>query len=226
MSSKRKSVTFHDDVSTVYPECFDGTSSPVPINSALETTPASLQLDPMYLDWLRLATIAQYPFIVNGTFASHVYHQNFDEHTDLKNVSEYYRKVLGMTQEEILARQRAREAAVPALAEKYGSLGWGGLYVEVSKEAWVKNYRVGAPSCILGRTRLLTMTPDRRSTDFMARTSSCWKRSQRPLTKSVPSETGRFGPRANDPADEALRRRSRERARTVRAGRINVPPSL
>ena len=136
MTSKRKSVTFREKVSMIYPKGLDGSSAPAP----LTTTPAAkaqpLTLDPMYLTWLRSATQVHYPFIVDETFATHVYLQNFDEHIRSKNDKE-------------LHRAQSRKAAVPALAEKFGSLGWGTLYREVNEKAWVKNYRVGAPICIV-----------------------------------------------------------------------------
>ena len=131
MTSKRKSVTFLENVSTFYPKSFDGPSPPAPIIADPAAAHPSLELDPMYVTWLRLATKRQYPFIINGTFATHVYRQNFDQHLNMKH-SWHFQKV------------RERERAVPALAEKYGPLGWGSLYEKVSKEAWVKNYRVGA----------------------------------------------------------------------------------
>lgn len=130
MVSKRKSVTFNQDVSVIYPKHFDGSSSPRPITTTPATATKSLTLDPYYLKWLRDATNAHYPFIVNRTFATHVYRQNFDEHIKIKTYAD-------------LHRARSREAAVPALAEKYGSLGWGTLHKEVNEKAWVKNYRVG-----------------------------------------------------------------------------------
>ncbi|KAF6229752.1 hypothetical protein HO173_011268 [Letharia columbiana] len=129
MASKRKSVTFRENVSVVYPNNSGGSSSPAPITTAPATAPPSLELDPTYLTWLSLATKAQYPFIVNGTFAKYVYRQNFDKHLNMKH--DYNLQI---------ARQR--EAAVPPLAEKYGSLGWGSLYEKVTEEAWVKNYRL------------------------------------------------------------------------------------
>lgn len=136
MTSKRKSVTFRENTSTFYPKSFDGSSSPAPITHNPATAHPSLELDPMYLTWLRSATRAQYPFIVNGMFATYVYRQNFDQHLDMKH-NWHLQKV------------QEREAAVPALAEKYGPLGWGSLYEKVTQEAWVKNYRVrGAPGCV------------------------------------------------------------------------------
>lgn len=137
MPSKRKSVTFRENISEVSPAFFDGSSSPAPITNAPATAHPSLELDPMYLTWLRSATKAQYPFIVNGTFAKHVYHQNFDKHYNMKQSWQFQ-------------RVEEREAAVSALAEKYGPLGWGSLYDKVNKEAWVKNYRVESPSCVSG----------------------------------------------------------------------------
>lgn len=129
MPSKRKSVTFRDNVSMIYAKNFDGSSSPLPIT----TTPANAAqppaLDPTYLNWLRVATKLHHPFIVNGTFATHLYRQSFDEHIKIKTYEQ-------------LRRAQHREAAVSALAAKYGSLGWGNLYREVSAQAWVKNYRV------------------------------------------------------------------------------------
>ena len=116
----------------IYPKNFDGSSSPAPINTAPMTAAQPLTLDPMYLTWLRGATKTHYPFIVNGTFATHVYRQNFEEHIRIKNIDDFQ-------------RAQKREAAVPALAERYGSLGWGTLYREVSETAWVKNYRVSIP---------------------------------------------------------------------------------
>ena len=170
MPSKRKLVTFRDNVSMIHPKPFDGTSSPSPI-STNPTNPAQpLTLDPMYLSWLREATKVHYPFIINGTFATHVYLQNFDEHVKIKDVRQ-------------LERAQRREAAVPALAEKYGSLGWGTLYREVSPKAWVKNYRVSFPSYVFGRMTPLTMIRERKSIDSMIRTSYYSRRSQRPLTK-------------------------------------------
>ena len=129
MVSKRKSVAFHQDVSMILPKPFDGSSSPRPITTAPVTPTQPLTLDPYYLKWLRDATNAHYPFIVNGTFATHVYRQNFDEHIKAKTYDEYH-------------RAKDREEAVPALAEKYGSLGWGTLHREVSEKAWLNNYRV------------------------------------------------------------------------------------
>ena len=130
MASKRKSVTFRENVTTIYSKNFDGSSSPLPII----TTPANVapppSLDPMYLNWLRSATKVHHPFIVNGTFATHVYRQSFDDHVKIKTFAG-------------LQKAQNREAAVSALARKYGSLGWGNLYREVSEQAWVKNYRVG-----------------------------------------------------------------------------------
>ena len=134
MPRKRKSVTFHEKVSTIYPKTFDGSFSPVPNTTTFPTAAQPLKLDPMYVTWLRSATKVHFPFIVNGTFATHVYRQNFDEHVKIKTV-------------EAAQRAQSREAAVPPLAEKYGSLGWGNLYWEVSEKAWVKNYRVGIFSC-------------------------------------------------------------------------------
>ncbi|CAF9911619.1 MAG: hypothetical protein ALECFALPRED_007413 [Alectoria fallacina] len=128
MVSKRKSVTFRENVSMVTPKPFDGFTSPAPITAVPTSTSQSLELDPMYLTWLRSATKAQYPFIVNGTFAKHIYHQNFDLHLNVKHP--------GNVQ---FAQERG--AAVTVLAETYGSLGWGSLYKEVTEEAWVKNYR-------------------------------------------------------------------------------------
>lgn len=129
MHSKRKSVTFREDVSTIYPKNFDGSSSPLPIT----TTPANAAqpptLDPVYLNWLRVATKLHLPFIIDKTFATHLYRQNFEEHVKIKTYEQF-------------ERAEAREAAVSALATKYGSLGWGNLYREVSAQAWVKNYRV------------------------------------------------------------------------------------
>lgn len=129
MPSKRKSVTFRENVSMIYPKNFDGSSSPLPIT----TTPAKLAqpptLDPIYLNWLRVATKLHYPFIANGTFATHLYRQSFDEHIKIKTFEQ-------------LRRAQNREAAVSALAAKYGSLGWGNLFREVNQQAWVKNYRV------------------------------------------------------------------------------------
>lgn len=138
MASKRKSVTFRETVSMMYSKTFDGSSSPSPINITPAAVYQPLPLDPMYLRWLRLATKAHFPFIVNGTFATHVYHQNFDEHV--------YIRIKNNKQ---LQRAQQREAAVPALVEKYGSLGWGNLYWEVSKNAWVKNYRVHVSDLLL-----------------------------------------------------------------------------
>lgn len=172
MVSKRKSVTFRENVSMVTPKPFDGFTSPAPITAVPTSTSQSLELDPMYLTWLRSATKAQYPFIVNGTFAKHIYHQNFDLHLNVKHP--------GNVQ---FAQERG--AAVTVLAETYGSLGWGSLYKEVTEEAWVKNYRVGSLSCVLGWASLLTRILGRRSIGLMARTSSYWRRSPRPITKCV-----------------------------------------
>lgn len=130
MPSKRKSVSFHEKISTIYTKSFDGSSSPASINDVPATAYPSPELDLKYVTWLRSATNAHYPFISDGTFAKQLYLQNFDLHEDTK-------------QEACFQRAIAREAAVHALAEKYGSLGWGSLYAEVSEEAWVKNYRVG-----------------------------------------------------------------------------------
>ena len=129
MPRKRKSVSFHENISLIYPETFDRSCSPAQNTTTLAIDTQTLTLDPMYMNWLRSATRVHFPFIVNGTFAKHVYRQNFDEHVKVKTVQE-------------LQRAQGREAAVPALAEKYGSLGWGTLYREVSEKAWVKNYRV------------------------------------------------------------------------------------
>lgn len=123
----------------IYPENFDGSSSsPLPLN----TTPANATqpptLDPAYLNWLRVATKLHYPFIANGTFATHVYRQSFDEHIKIRT-------------HEQLRRAQNREAAVSMLAPKYGSLGWGSLYREVSAQAWVKNYRVRTTRSCLRR---------------------------------------------------------------------------
>ena len=134
MPSKHKSVTFRENIS---PESFDESSSPAPITNAPPDAHPSLELDPMYLAWLRSATKAQYPFILNGTFAKEVYHQNFDKHYNMKESWQFQ-------------RVEERKAAVAALAEKYGSLGWGSLYDKVTEEAWVKNYRVESPSCVSG----------------------------------------------------------------------------
>ncbi len=142
MPSKRKSVTFRENVLMIYPKNLDGSSSPGPVADTPVPAAQSLTLDPMYLTWLRSATKAHYPFIANGTFALHVYRQNFDEHIKIKNVEQ-------------LERAKMREAAVPFLAEKYGSLGWGTLYRVVSKEAWVKNYRVGVSIYVLRWMNLL-----------------------------------------------------------------------
>lgn len=129
MTLKRyKSVTFHENASTSYPKSLDGSSLPALITEAPVTPQPSLELDPMYLTWLRSATKAQYPFIANGTFAKYVYRQNFDQHFNMKHDWQFQ-----------IAQER--EAAVPALAEKYGSLGWGNLYQKVTKDAWVNNYR-------------------------------------------------------------------------------------
>ena len=144
MAPKRKSVTFPENAFTYYPNPEDGSSSPALITKAAATQQPSLQLDPMYLTWLRSATKAQYPFITNGTFAKHVYRQNFEEHFNMKHDWHFQ-------------KAQQREAAVPALAEKYGSLGWGNLYQKVTKDAWVKNYRVGAPEYVSGWTTLLTV---------------------------------------------------------------------
>lgn len=172
MASKRKSVTFRENVSVVYPKTFDGSSSPAPITTTPATALPSLQLDPMYLTWLRSATKAQYPFIVNGTFAKYIYHQNFDQHYNMKH-SWHFQKV------------QERETAVPALAEKYGSLGWGNLYQRVTKEAWAKNYRVGTYSSGFGWTGVLIVILGRRSIDLMALMSSYWRRLRKPMTKCV-----------------------------------------
>ena len=172
MVSKRKSVTFHENVSMVTPKIFDGFTSPAPIIAVPTSVPQSLELDPMYLTWLRSATKAQYPFIVNGTFAKHIYRQNFDLHLNNKHS--------GNVQ---VAQERG--AAVTVLAETYGSLGWGSLYKEVTEEAWVKNYRVGNPSCVLGWTSLLKMILSRRSIDLMAQMRSYWRRWPRPTMKCV-----------------------------------------
>lgn len=132
MPRKRKSVTFHENVSMIYPKSFDGSFSPAPSTTTLATTGQSLRLDPMYLKWLRAATKLHFPFILDGSFAKYVYLQNFDEHVRPKTVQD-------------LERKEGRQAAVRPLAEKYGSLGWGTLYREVSERAWVRNYRVGIP---------------------------------------------------------------------------------
>ena len=118
----------------IYSKSFDGSFSPAPNTTALATVAQPLRLDPMYVSWLRSATKVHYPFILNGTFATHVYRQNFEEHGKIKKIAD-------------LQRAQGRESAVPPLAEKYGSLGWGSLYREVSAKAWVKNYRVGILSC-------------------------------------------------------------------------------
>ena len=133
MPRKRKSVTFHQNVSMIYPKTFDGSFSPAPNTTTLATAAQPLSLDPMYLSWLRLATKVHFPFIRDGTFATHVYHHSFDEHVRIKSVED-------------VQRAQGRQAAVPPLAEKYGSLGWGNLYREVSEKAWVQNYRVGIHS--------------------------------------------------------------------------------
>ena len=184
MASKRKSVTFHEDVSMLYPENLDGSSSPVPITTALATAPPSPELDPMYLTWLREATKTQYPFIVNGTFAEHVYRQNFDEHITEKNWKT--RSFRYLTKEQALQKQKDRWAATPALAHKYGSLGWGSLYNEVSEEAWVTNYRVSISSLHILSTSFLTLKPHRKSTISTAPTRSSFRKSQTPSPKSVP----------------------------------------
>lgn len=173
MTKKRKSVSFREQVSNIYPKSFDGSSSPAAINTAPATAYQSPKLDPKYVTWLRSATKAHYPFIANGTFANHLYLQNFDLHEDMRHPA-------------CFQRAEAREAAVPALAEKYGSLGWGSLYAEVTEEAWVKNYRVRATSCSFWRTSLLTAVPGRKSIDSMARMSGYWRRSQRSMMKYVP----------------------------------------
>lgn len=160
MTSKRKSVTFPENPSTFYPKSLDGSSSPARITEAPATQQLSLELDPMYLTWLRSATKAQYPFIVNGTFAKYVYRQNFDEHFNMKHDWHFQ-------------RAQEREAAVPALAEKYGSLGWGNLYQKVTKDAWVKNYRVSACRYVFGWTTLLTVISCRKSIGLTAQMSSC-----------------------------------------------------
>ena len=134
MSRKRKSVTFHDNVLSVSAKTSDGSFSPAPNTTTLATVAEPLKLDPMYVSWLRSATKVHLPFILNGTFATNVYYQNFDEHAKIKTF-------------EAAQRAKDREAAVPPLAAKYGSLGWGNLYREVSEMAWVKNYRVGIPRC-------------------------------------------------------------------------------
>ena len=118
----------------IYPKTSDGSFSPASNVHARATATQPLRLDPMYVSWLRSATKVHFPFIRNGTFATHVYRQNFDEHVRIKTVED-------------LQRAQGREAAVPPLAQKYGSLGWGNLYREVSEQAWVKNYRVGIPRC-------------------------------------------------------------------------------
>ena len=172
MPSKRKSVTFRDNVSMIYPRSFDGTSSPTPI-STNPTDPAQpLTLDPMYLTWLRSATRAHYPFIINGMFASHIYHQNFEELFNNKNAEQ-------------LERARSRKAAVPALAEMYGSLGWGNLYRDVDSKAWVKNYRVRPPVYVLKWMIPLTVVLERRFIDSTVRTSYYSRRSQKPILKYV-----------------------------------------
>lgn len=139
MPFKRKSVTFHKKLTELPPGSFDGSSSPAPITRKPATAPPALQLDPMYLTWLRTVTKAQYPFIVNGTFAQHIYHQNFDQHYNMKHAWHFQ-------------RVQERQAAVPPLTDKYGPLGWGSLYDKVTTGAWVKNYRVGRfppfPSCL------------------------------------------------------------------------------
>ena len=135
MAPKRKSVTFHENVSMIYPKTFDGSLSPAPTTATLVPATQALTLDPMFVSWLRSATKVHYPFIVDGSFATHVYRQNFDEHFKIKTVG-------------ALQRAKDREAAVPPLAEKYGSLGWGSLYREVNEKAWVKNYRVVLTICV------------------------------------------------------------------------------
>ena len=122
----------------IYPETFDGSFSPASNTTTLATAAQPLRLDPMYVSWLRSATKVHFPFILNGTFATHVYRQNFDEHARIKTVED-------------VQRAQSREAAVPPLAERYGSLGWGNLYREVSEKAWVKNYRVMIHRCAARR---------------------------------------------------------------------------
>ena len=132
MPFKRKSVTFHEKVVTIHPRSFDGSSSPAAIIKLPATPQPAPDLDPMYVNWLRTATKAQYPFILNRTFGKYIYLQNFDKH-------------LNLTQYHNCLAAEIREAAVLPLAEKYGSLGWGNLYQHVDEKAWVKNYRVGDP---------------------------------------------------------------------------------
>ena len=127
---KRKSVTFQEKVVTIHPRSFDGSSSPAAITKKPATPQPPPSLDPMYLNWLRAATKAQYPFILNRTFAKYIYLQNFDKHLDL---DKYHNRLAA----------EIREAAVIPLAEKYGSLAWGSLYNLVDETAWLKNYRVG-----------------------------------------------------------------------------------
>ena len=134
MPRKRKSVTFQENVSMIYPKTFDGSFSPPPNTTTLANPTQPLRLDPMYVSWLHSATRVHLPFVLNGTFATHVYRQNFDEHVKPKTVEDVQRAI-------------SREAAVPPLAEKYGSLGWGTLYREVSENAWVRNYRVWSLCC-------------------------------------------------------------------------------
>lgn len=129
MISKRKSVTFREQLSDIYPNSTDGSLSP----ATTTTSPTSLDLDPMYLTWLRSATKAQYPFIIDGTFGKQIYHQNFNIHQLEKSPARQQMIPVG-------------EAACSPLAEKYGSLGWGSLYKHVNTEAWVKNYRVRGSS--------------------------------------------------------------------------------
>ena len=129
---RKKSVAFHEKVSTIYPRSFDGSSSPTAIVKVPATPQPAQKLDPMYLNWLRTATKAQYPSILNRTFAKYIYLQNFDKH---QNLTQYHNRLAA----------EIREAAVLPLAEKYGSLGWGSLYDHVDERAWLKNYRVRTP---------------------------------------------------------------------------------
>lgn len=150
MVFKRKSVRFHENVLTIYPRSFDGSFSPAAITNVPATPQPPPNLDPMYLNWLRTATKAQYPFILNRTFANYIYLQNFDKHQNLK---QYHNRL----------NAEFREAAVLPLAEKYGSLGWGNLYEHVDEGAWLKNYRVGTPKYILRFMNSLTILLGRRS---------------------------------------------------------------
>ena len=170
MTSRRKSVTFREDVSEVSPKTIHDLSSP----EITTNSPTTLDLDPLYLTWLRSATKAQYPFIVDGTFAKHIYHQNFNKHRRTK--SQWRQQLI----------QQGEVAVVP-LAEKYGSLGWGSLY-DISPMAWVKNYRVRAASqlsFLVNESALLIMILHRRSTASKEQTSNYSPRSQKLISQYV-----------------------------------------